>query len=139
VGAVATRRAAEDVKTVAPFAGFMIAWAVLCVVVFATSMTRDNRKGGLPTSTSDWKVINAEIVANAEQASSKAWLIAMAVGFGITAELLVLSRSLTWLISAPFLFGGALLLYRRSATDAKSMVRSMDATTKRFWNRTRSP
>jgi hypothetical protein len=139
IGLLASRHAASDLRRVAPLAGTLIAWALLGLIVFGVWIARGNTTTREPDKTSDWPSINAEMIEGARNVSAKAWLLAIAIGSGVTGEFLLLSRNLWWLTAAPLCAGGAWLLYRRSAEDIRAMVEPMDEPTTRFWNRTRSP
>jgi hypothetical protein len=140
IAAVVARHSAGERRTAAVVGGVLIAWAVVSLVGVSVSVQRKAQREAQSTLTSsDWRVINAEMVADAERAASKAWLFGLVAGLGIPGLYVALSGSLWWLSVAPLFFLGAWFQVRRGVKDAKKLVEPMDPETRRYWNRTRSP
>jgi hypothetical protein len=142
VGAVVCRLALSgsdlDLRRVAPVAGTILGWAAFCFAGFIVWAARAGRDAPRQTS-ADWTVINAELARDAERLASKAWLVGLAIGLGITGELILLTRSPLWAAAAPFVVAGAWFLSRASAKDVARLAGPPDEGTKRFWKRVRSP
>lgn len=141
VGRLASRHADEGMRRVGTAAGVVFGLAALCFVGFIVWAVQEGKRVRTSRSqtSSDWREINAELAEGATRLSAKTWLMGSAVGLGITAEVMVLTRSSWWLAAAPAFIAVGWLSNRATAEELKRSASPMDEPTKRFWGRVRSP